>query len=121
MTNEGTQHTHFRGRHLHGKTLQLPEGYEGAILRVTDKVMPTSQTETQAHEQRSQEDGDQDEEDMVEVKVAAKIGTFEELVVWEHGSVVDAAQDRYVRGVGEWIGWAASMHCDEEDRQGEGK
>lgn len=107
------QHAHFRGRHLHGTRLDLPEGYTGAVLNVTDKLLPV-----QAREQTQQEDDDEEEDGEgmdVEVKVAEQIGEFDEVIVWGHGGEVDGSQDMYVRGVKEWVGWAESMHCDDED------
>jgi ribonuclease H2 subunit C len=107
----GTQHVHFRGRHLHGTTLPLPENYTGAVLRVTEKLVP--------QDWRGEAE-DEVEEAMVEVKIAERIGEFDEIVVWEHGGRVDEERDVYVRGVREWIRWAECMHGGgEEDTQGE--
>ena len=56
---------------------------------------------------------DVDEEaEKVEVKIVEQVGSFEEVVIWGHGGEVDASQDCYVRGLGEWIGFAESMHGD---------
>jgi len=54
-----------------------------------------------------------------EVKIAEQIGTFESITVWEHGGKVDVERDAYVRGLQEWVGWAESMHCDEEEEEEE--
>ena len=50
-----------------------------------------------------------------EVKIAEQIGSFDEVVVWGHGGTVDEGSDMFVRGLREWVGFAESMHCDEED------
>jgi len=52
-----------------------------------------------------------------DIKIAEQIGSFDSIVVWEHGGKVDEEKDGYVRGVREWIGWAESMHCDEEEEE----
>jgi ribonuclease H2 subunit C len=42
-----------------------------------------------------------------------------EVVVWGHGGTVDEGSDMFVRGVREWVGFAESMHCDEEGEEGQ--
>jgi ribonuclease H2 subunit C len=121
----GTQHAYFRGRHLHGTTLPLPSGYTGAVVHVTEKTVPRTQAQTHAQTQaRDQElhdyDGDDDAEhedidESAEVKIAEQIGTFDAVVVWDHGGPVDAERDMYIRGVREWIGFAESMHVEDDD------
>lgn len=54
-----------------------------------------------------------------EVKIAEQIGEFDEVVVWGHGGTVDEGSDMFVRGVREWVGFAESMHCDEEGEEGQ--
>jgi ribonuclease H2 subunit C len=51
---------------------------------------------------------------LVEVKIAEQVGTFDEVVVWGHGGEVDGSQDVFIRGMNEWVGFAESMHVDEE-------
>ena len=63
-------------------------------------------------EDEPMDDGDEVE---VEVKIAEKVGEFDEFVVWEHGGQVGGKEDPYVRGVREWIDFAEAMHCEEED------
>ncbi|KAF2829499.1 ribonuclease H1 small subunit [Ophiobolus disseminans] len=120
---KGTQHVYFRGRHFHGSVLQVPEGYVGAVVNVTDKCLPTTQTQNPAQPRDSAEDEEEEEEEQDEeaqetVKIAEIVGEFDGLVVWEHGGKVDEGRDAYVRGVGEWVGWAESMHVD-GDGEGE--
>lgn len=104
-------HAYFRGRRLHGTTLKLPEHYTGAIVQTTEKSLP--------HNGKRAGDDEEDEEEHIEVKIAETLGEFDEVVVWEHGGVVDEKEDVYVRGVREWIGFAEAMHGvyeeDEED------
>jgi ribonuclease H2 subunit C len=120
---KGTQHVHFRGRHLHGTPIALPENYTGAVLHVTDEMAPQPAKPTSHQQSHTEEDGDEEEEEgeeVVEVKIAKQIGTFDEIVIWEHGGTVDGERDGFVRGLGEWVEWAGKMHCeDEDDDEGE--
>jgi ribonuclease H2 subunit C len=108
---------------------------------VTDKSLPSQKPQSTSHRSSHQhsrqhqpfEDDDEqdvgdDEEDegemdTEEVKIAEQIGTFDEIVIWEHGGVVDKERDGYVRGLEEWVGWAGCMHGDEDEegKGGEGK
>ncbi|USP78914.1 hypothetical protein yc1106_06188 [Curvularia clavata] len=111
IDENGTKHAYFRGRHLHGTVLPLPENYTGAILTVTDKQLPQSRAQAQPDGDETMED-EEGESIPVEVKIAEKIGEFDEVVVWGHGGEVDAGQDMFVRGLKEWVGFAESMHLD---------
>ena len=98
------------------------------MLNITDKLavqapsQPAIGREQIAGElSADDDDGDEDMRDDVvdelpeEVKIAEQIGTFDEVVVWGHGGTVDEGSDMFVRGLREWVGFAESMHCDEED------
>ena len=113
----GKQHAYFRGRHLHGTTVPLPDNYTGAVLHVTDKQLPHSQAQRHAQIEEDREDDDEDaaEGEEVEINIAEQIAEFEEVIVWEHGGAVDGEQDMFVRGLTEWVGFAESMHADEEE------
>jgi ribonuclease H2 subunit C len=121
MHGIGTQHVHFRGRHLYGTDLSLPEKYTGAVLNITDKLAPQSTSRPSTHIDPAQDDGSGDEEmgedTPEEVKIAEQLGEFDSIIVWGHGGEVDAESDMYVRGVKEWVGFAESMHCDSEDEE----
>ena len=103
---------HFRGRHLHGTRIPLPATHTGAILQVTDKSLARA---APVPDQQAHPDSEDEEDVMDDVKIAEQIGSFDEIVVWEHGGVVEGEREGCVRGVGEWVGWAGSMHVDEED------
>lgn len=55
-----------------------------------------------------------------EVKIAEQVGEFDEIVIWGHGGEVDGAQDVFVRGIREWVGFAESMHIDDDEEEDEG-
>ncbi|KAI8942277.1 hypothetical protein NX059_000356 [Plenodomus lindquistii] len=114
---DNTLHAHFRGRHLHGTPVALPQGYTGAALHVTDRQAPQPRA-LQQEQQDDGESGGEDEEEVedmaVDISVAEQVGEFDEIVVWGHGGVVDEGRDMYVRGLREWVGFAESMHCEDE-------
>jgi ribonuclease H2 subunit C len=64
---------------------------------------------------RMEEDEDDEEEVTVDVKVAERVGEFEEMVVWGHGGEIDGKQDAFVRGMEEWIDFAEAMHTDGDE------
>ncbi|KAF2020072.1 hypothetical protein BU24DRAFT_459687 [Aaosphaeria arxii CBS 175.79] len=107
----GVQHAYFRGRHLYGTSVALPENYTGAVLSVTEKDLPAPRAE------RDAEDEDEEEDERVEVKIAERVGDFDEVVIWGHGGVVDASGDAFTKGVNEWIGFAEAMHCEEDEEE----
>ncbi|KAF2273489.1 uncharacterized protein EI97DRAFT_435913 [Westerdykella ornata] len=119
---DGTLHAYFRGRHLHGTSLALPANYTGAVLNITDKQLPPEPQRSHREQSRDagEEEDDEEEEEIeeVDVRIAERIGEFEEVVVWGHGGRVDEGEDVYVRGVREWIGFAEAVHA-EEDEEGE--
>lgn len=57
-------------------------------------------------------------EEQVEVKVAEKMGEFEEIVVWGHGEEVDKGSDMFVRGIEEWVEFAEAMHVNDKEEKG---
>ncbi|KAH9874353.1 hypothetical protein IAQ61_003542 [Plenodomus lingam] len=117
--SNNTQHAHFRGRHLHGTPVALPEGYTGAVLHLTGRQLPPTRRQPQEQRHGDESGGeDAEEEDMdVQLGVADQVGEFDELVVWGHGAPVEESRDAYVRGLEEWVGFAESMHCDEDEQE----
>jgi ribonuclease H2 subunit C len=114
--SSGKRHAYFRGRHLHGTTLPLPQNYTGAILHVTDKQLPQSRTQPQQQPaDEDDEDAEAEESIPLEVKIAEQVGEFDQVILWGHGGEVDGSGDAFVRGMNEWVGFAESMHVDEEE------
>jgi ribonuclease H2 subunit C len=111
--SKNAKHAYFRGRHLHGTTLPLPSNYAGAVLNITEKDLPQ-----QTHDDRgvdAEDDDEMEDEKAPEVKVAEKLGEFDEVLVWGHGGTVDEQNDEYARAIGEWVGFAEAIHCDEDE------
>jgi ribonuclease H2 subunit C len=81
-------------------------------------MKPTSR-QTPGHDEEDDGEDEMEEELEVEIAIAKQIGEFDEIVIWEHGGVVDAERDGFVRGLGEWVGFAEKIHCDEGDEEAE--
>lgn len=89
---------------------------------MTDKEAPQSHSQQQSTgNQEDEEEGEGEESEAAEVKIAEQVGEFDEIVVWGHGGQVDGGQDMFVRGMNEWVGFAESMHNEEEPDRGHGK
>ncbi|RYN39043.1 hypothetical protein AA0113_g1112 [Alternaria arborescens] len=115
--DKGKRHSYFRGRHLHGTALPLPNNYTGAIVRVTDQQLPQSQAQPhQPSADEDDEDAETEESIPVEVNIAEQVGEFDQVIVWGHGGEVDGSGDAFIRGMSEWVGFAESMHIDEEEK-----
>ena len=100
IITDGTRVSYFRGRKLHGKAMKLPDGYRGVVV---EKQAPTPAAE----EEVINVDQDEAEEHVPLGSLEAK-AEFDELVVWGHESVADAASDPYVR-IEEWTALAEQV------------
>jgi ribonuclease H2 subunit C len=93
---------HFRGRRLVGAEVRVPDGYRGVAMRVVESGAGGSAPE------HMQVDGD-DDEDAIETGETEQVAEFERMVVWRHDVAADRTDDRYARGIEEWIGFATAV------------
>ncbi|KAK5165153.1 uncharacterized protein LTR77_009251 [Saxophila tyrrhenica] len=138
-----TSTSYFRGRKLLGSHVPLPSGYHGLVLSKTERVLPVSlandaragavgHAELSIVEKLRRMEGeipptsadDEDDDDKggldepLEVKILEEQARFEEVVVWGHETPV-GEEDEFVRGLGEWLGFAGAIHAyDDEPKQG---
>lgn len=116
----GTQIAHFRGRKLVSTPLALPKTHTGAVLNITDELLPTSTShsnyQTNGYDDEDDEDGD-GAELPVEVKAVDQLAQFDTLSVWGHEVQVDATEDTVLRGVEEWVALSAKIHGWDEDEE----
>jgi ribonuclease H2 subunit C len=87
------------------------------IARTTEKTMPQANHDKQ-HQPPSLDVEDEEDEDRTAdedepIKVMEEVGNFEEVVVWGH-EALPGKDDAFVRGMGEWIGFAEAMHSSEQ-------
>lgn len=86
--------SYFRGRKLQGKSIKLPEQCRGVVMERTTDETPPAETVDPI------EDGDDASERVGTMKVT---GEFDEVVVWGHEVLGDAAGDPYIRSMEEWL------------------
>lgn len=99
----------FRGRKLAGKSIPVPEGYQGIstcssqhvysrhvsdinsghVLQVTEEELPR---------------GDDGEEE--KINIFKGLTAFDEITIWEHDATPDESTDGVIRAIEEWIGFA---------------
>ncbi|RSL55546.1 hypothetical protein CEP54_009281 [Fusarium duplospermum] len=101
---DGTKLAYFRGRKLHGKTVKLPEQCRGVVVERRDK-------EQQPAAEESVVVVDDDETEKEPVGAMHVTADFDEMVIWGHETVADAAEDPYIRGMEEWLQVAGQIHC----------
>ncbi|OIW32274.1 ribonuclease H1 small subunit [Coniochaeta ligniaria NRRL 30616] len=101
---DGPRIAYFRGRKLHGKTVKLPEGYRGVVVEKQAAPPAAAQPEQDAADLQQE-----DAEDQVPLGSLETKADFDELVVWGHEAMADAASDPYMR-IGEWTRLAEQIH-----------
>ncbi|KAJ4323203.1 hypothetical protein N0V84_004466 [Fusarium piperis] len=109
---DGTRLAYFRGRKLHGKAVKLPEQCRGVVVeRRQDK-----EQQPVVEEQVVVIDDDEAEKEPVgAMQVTAE---FDEMVIWGHETVADAAGDPYIRSMEEWLQVAGQIHSYSEEAPG---
>lgn len=106
--SDGSSTAYFRGRKLCGKTLKLPNGYDGVVLESSDQriVQPLNQP----FEVPVDEDDDRTPipQNTVETRVMNQKAHFDEIVVWGH-EALPQNDDEYVKGMEEWVAFAEAV------------
>ena len=83
--------------------MDVPKGYRGVIVQEAGKEKIAVQDMN-----IGDLDGEEGEEEQEEVTVLNEVGLFDKVVIWNHESVVDG-DDAFVKGLGEWIGFAQAV------------
>ncbi|RDA92194.1 hypothetical protein CP533_5614 [Ophiocordyceps camponoti-saundersi (nom. inval.)] len=90
-----SQVAYFRGRKLHGRSVAVPDNYQGVVVQ-RDK-----------EKERKPSEGGEDEEQRAQVKTETLEvkARFDEVLVWtmEASTSTDTTTDEYVRGMEEWL------------------
>ncbi|KAG1808845.1 ribonuclease H2, subunit C [Suillus variegatus] len=122
----------FRGRQVHGRTVDLPQGYGGIVLSApsgdaknqgddTGMVETIAQTRGKGRATRTcsrQMDIDEDDAvdadhdgSRVEIRRLTPVSRFSSLTVWSPDIPVDEGKDEYLRSLMEWTKLAAEIHA----------
>jgi len=91
---------YFRGRKLEGALVSLPDGYEGHVVDGFEDICANMRYS----------DGADNEDQPLPTKKCNSSATFQDLVVWGHDALPDAASDPWLKGVNEWIDLARLIH-----------
>ncbi|KAK4125431.1 ribonuclease H1 small subunit, partial [Parathielavia appendiculata] len=98
--NDRSGTAYFRGRKLQGTAVKLPDGYRGVVAV------------TSAPEEQSPR---LEEAEVIDLEAGMPQGSltmqaeFDEMVVWNHESAVDASADPYLRAAEEWLALAEKV------------
>lgn len=106
---DGKKVAYFRGRELHGKALKVPQGYRGVVVEKREAPKPDAPRRDE--DEAVDVDAEEDEEEMPLGALETK-AEFEEMVIWGHETMADAAQDPYVRSVEEWVQLSEQVRTD---------
>ncbi|KAF2672008.1 ribonuclease H1 small subunit [Microthyrium microscopicum] len=101
---DGKDTVHYRGRKMFGKAVNLPESYEGKLLKITNEKVEERQDPMDVDEDGSEAD------DTEQTFAAVEVSQFDKMMVWSHGTVPESSEDPYVKGVEEWISMAEAIH-----------
>ncbi|CAI6087779.1 unnamed protein product [Clonostachys chloroleuca] len=114
-TEEGKKEAYFRGRKLHAKAVPLPSQFIGivaerqaAVPQPTDPYAPIDLEK-------------EDDDDAPPVDKMKALAEFDEIMVWGHENVTNAADDTYVRSLEEWVEASERIHSYEKDTPAEAK
>ncbi|KAL8670536.1 MAG: hypothetical protein Q9168_004933 [Polycauliona sp. 1 TL-2023] len=109
---DGQLEAYFRGRKLKGREVTLPEGYKGVVVKEAPNEDDSEKTNTERLRRRQLDEEDVDEDEEPEVKILEEEANFKDFVVWGHEAMADG-DDAFVKGVEEWIGFAAAVGAHE--------
>ncbi|KAG2137555.1 ribonuclease H2, subunit C [Suillus bovinus] len=122
----------FRGRQVHGRTVDLPQGYGGIVLSApsgdaksqgdeTGTVKTMAQTKGKRRTTRTcsrQMETDEDDAvdanhdgSRVEIRRLTPVSRFSSFTVWSPDIPVDEGKDEYLRSLTEWTKLAAEIHA----------
>lgn len=83
--------------------MKVSQGYRGVLVKETAKDEAAQNARGQARV-----DGENDENDEEDVSELQEIGSFDEIMLWGHESIVED-DDVFAKGMGEWIKFAESV------------
>ncbi|KAG2144302.1 ribonuclease H2, subunit C [Suillus clintonianus] len=117
----------FRGRQIHGRTVDLPQGYGGIVLNApsghpksqggdTGTVEKTAKTRRETPQSSRKMETDEDDgvdadndASRAETRRLNPVSRFSSLTVWSPDIPVDEGKDEYLRSLTEWSKLAAEV------------
>lgn len=104
------QTAYFRGRKLVSSPLVLPSTHTGAVLDITQDILPTSNSDGRQRGLDEDDDFEQDADLPVEVKAVDELARFDQISVWGHEVMVNKMEDVVIKGVEEWVSVSGRMN-----------
>lgn len=89
---------------MRGRSVRVPKGYRGVVVSTTEETLPKEAADEDIIDERTNDDED------AEIGILREHAAFDELIVWEHGALVDDKENIYVKGVEEWFHVAEAIH-----------
>jgi len=104
----------FRGRTIHGLTLDVPTGYTGLLLQPHDDdsqstVSRVDRVLKNAPDDSVDNDFEMDEEEIPLQKLIPQ-STFSSITLWHADRAVDETRDEYYRTLTEWMALSNEIH-----------
>ena len=106
IITDGNHEAYFRGRKLRGQEIHVPQGYNGVIVKDVGKDKAVSPRFESGDMEGS--DGYKGDEELEETRVLNEVGSFTNILVWNHEDVVDG-DNAFLKGLSEWIGFAEAV------------
>lgn len=96
----------FRGRTIHGLSMDIPTGYTGLLLHGDPQPTTVSHVDRVLHHPNDSVDDNDLEMDEQEIPPLRKLipqSTFSSITLWHADRAVDEIQDEYYRTLTEWM------------------
>jgi len=86
------------------KTDREDTNWAGVVMKMT-----TEKVKDDEGEGMGMDDKGDAEEESEEMNVAEEVGQFNKFTVWRHEELAEPTEDKYLRGVDEWIAMADAV------------
>ena len=91
---------------MRGQEVKVAQGYRGVIVKESGKEKIAFQKgEDGRYEREGEGRLEEEQEDMT---VLNEIGSFDNLLIWNHESIINE-DDAFVKGLNEWISFAEAV------------
>lgn len=90
---------------MKGKEIRVPAGYKGIVVK---EAKEGKDTEKDSDKQNIRDGEDFEEEEEEQANMLQDLGSFDEVVLWGHESIVES-EDPFVKGMEEWISFAEAV------------
>lgn len=93
----------FRGRTIHGLTVDVPTGYTGLLLHDDPRPTTVSQDDRVLNSPDHSVDNDYEMDEEIPLRKLIPQSTFSSITLWHADRAVDETRDEYYRTLTEWM------------------